>query len=256
MPGSFTALSIYSLPRFLCALHHLRSTSIGAKRAFSTSYSDRTITSLRPTCITSKSLSHNQAAASVPEIELKRGPQKLWRRYQSTESSVTEHTPSSKRRKWAPKKEPLYKRDSAKRRKATPNDEAPRKLEPWAIQKQALKEKFKEGWDPRRKLSPDAMDGVRQLHKSDPVKFSTPVLAEHFKVSPEAIRRILKSKWRASEDELKKKQERWERREARIWNQMAELGLRPQRQEFASLSDAEALKDESEREDPAPKNDK
>ena len=105
-------------------------------------------------------------------------------------------------------------------------------------------------------MSPDAMDGVRQLHKSDPVRFSTPVLAEHFKVSPEAIRRILKSKWHASEEELKRKQERWERREARIWNQMAELGLRPQRKGIAPLFDVEALKDESEDSDPAPKDNK
>lgn len=96
------------------------------------------------------------------------------------------------------------------------------------------------------------MEGVRQLHKSDPLKFTTPVLADHFKVSAEAVRRILKSKWRADEDVLKQKQERWERREGRIWNQMAELGLRPQREDFAELSDVEGLKDKSESEEPEP----
>ncbi|KAH7061211.1 hypothetical protein B0J12DRAFT_553139, partial [Macrophomina phaseolina] len=72
----------------------------------------------------------------------------------------------------------------------------------WMVQKEALKEKFgKEGWQPRKKLSPDAMDGIRQLHASDPDTYTTPVLANEFKVSPEAIRRILKSKWRPKEEE-------------------------------------------------------
>ncbi|PYH78009.1 hypothetical protein BO82DRAFT_249753, partial [Aspergillus uvarum CBS 121591] len=64
-----------------------------------------------------------------------------------------------------------------------------------------LKEKFKEGWNPPKKLSPDAIEGIRHLHQVAPEQFTTPVLAEQFKVSPEAIRRILKSKWRASDKE-------------------------------------------------------
>jgi len=39
------------------------------------------------------------------------------------------------------------------------------------------------------------MDGIRELHRIDPEKFTTPFLADRFRVSPEAIRRILKSKW-------------------------------------------------------------
>jgi len=39
------------------------------------------------------------------------------------------------------------------------------------------------------------MDGLRELHKFDPAKFSTPLLAQRFRISPEAVRRILKSKW-------------------------------------------------------------
>lgn len=42
------------------------------------------------------------------------------------------------------------------------------------------------------------MDGLRELHKLDPEKFSTPVLAERFRISPEAVRRVLKSKWEPS----------------------------------------------------------
>jgi hypothetical protein len=39
------------------------------------------------------------------------------------------------------------------------------------------------------------MDGLRQLHRVDPERFTTPVLAERFRISPEAVRRILKSRW-------------------------------------------------------------
>jgi hypothetical protein len=120
----------------------------------------------------------------------------------------------------------------------------------WAIQKNALKEKFPDGWQPRKRLSPDAMEGVRHLHKIDPGKFTTPVLAEHFKVSPEAIRRILRSKWLPSEEELEGKRVRWERREARVWNQLQELGLRPERKAFQQLSDVNILNEKSGRRKP------
>lgn len=39
------------------------------------------------------------------------------------------------------------------------------------------------------------MDGLRSLHAHNPDVFTTPVLADKFKVSPEAVRRILSSKW-------------------------------------------------------------
>lgn len=43
------------------------------------------------------------------------------------------------------------------------------------------------------------MDGLRTLHRHDPDSFTTPVLAEKFKISPEAVRRILKSRWQPDE---------------------------------------------------------
>ncbi|KAI0090129.1 hypothetical protein BDY19DRAFT_857464, partial [Irpex rosettiformis] len=61
--------------------------------------------------------------------------------------------------------------------------------------KEKLKERFPEGWSPPKKLSRPAMDGIRLMHAQHPEVFTTPVLAQQFKVSPEAIRRILKSKW-------------------------------------------------------------
>lgn len=106
-----------------------------------------------------------------------------------------------------------------------------RKLEEWQAQKQALKEKFDDGWAPRKKLSPDAMEGIRGLHQQDPIKYSTAVLAQQFKVSPESIRRILKSKWLsyAGPEKMEERRERFAKRHDKIWDQKAELGLRPQR---------------------------
>ena len=70
-------------------------------------------------------------------------------------------------------------------------------------------------------------DEVRALNAQFPDKYTTPLLAERFKVSPEAIRRILKSKWRPSDEEAKKRQNRWEKRGEKIWGKMVELGVKP-----------------------------
>lgn len=64
--------------------------------------------------------------------------------------------------------------------------------------REAIRKAFPEGWSPPRKLSREAMDILRQLHHTEPETFSTPVLAERFKISPEAVRRILKSRWEPS----------------------------------------------------------
>jgi hypothetical protein len=104
------------------------------------------------------------------------------------------------------------------------------KKEPWQAQKETLQKKFgSEGWNPRKKLSPDTIDGIRALNQQYPDKYPTPVLAEKFKVSPEAIRRILKSKWRPSPEKAVERRERWARRHDRIWDQQAAIGLRPAR---------------------------
>lgn len=104
------------------------------------------------------------------------------------------------------------------------------KDELWKTQKKALEDKFGDaGWAPRKKLSPDALEGIRTLHANYPDKWTTPVLANQFEVSPEAIRRILKSKWRPNEIEEEGRRERWNRRGRTIWSHKAELGLKPPR---------------------------
>ena len=115
--------------------------------------------------------------------------------------------------------------DSPSSRRA---DTLPNPSEQWQIQKAALAKKFgASGWQPRKRLSPDALDGIRSLHAHDPEKHSTSALADQFQVSPEAIRRILKSKWRPNEDEEEDRRLRWEKRGQQIWSQMSELGVKP-----------------------------
>lgn len=125
--------------------------------------------------------------------------------------------------------------------KKTLKKKTKKKPEGWQIQKGALEKKFPAGWNPPKKLSPDALEGIRHLHATAPDRFTTAVLAEEFKVSPEAIRRILKSRWKPSEDEMESRRQRWERRHERIWSQMVELGLRPPSPSSKPLLDSNSL---------------
>jgi len=109
-----------------------------------------------------------------------------------------------------------------------PKEDTMKERPPWQLQKEALKDKLGgSAWNPRKKLSPDAMEGIRHLHKMQPERFTTPVLAQHFKVSPEAIRRILKSKWRPSDADQQERLRRWDRRGEKIWSNLVELGVKP-----------------------------
>ena len=102
--------------------------------------------------------------------------------------------------------------------------------ESWQIQKQALAKKFGHtGWAPRKKLSPDALEGIRTLHAQYPDKYTTSILAQQFEVSPEAVRRILKSKWKPNETEEASRRQRWDNRGKLIWSRKAELGIKPPR---------------------------
>ncbi|KAG5926520.1 hypothetical protein E4U42_003232 [Claviceps africana] len=114
---------------------------------------------------------------------------------------------------------------------AAPSDQTdkppPPRKQPWQIQKEALKEKFPEGWAPRKRLSPDALAGIRALNAQFPDVYTTKALADKFKVSPEAIRRVLKSKWTPSAEEEQERQERWFRRGKQVWERQAALGVKP-----------------------------
>lgn len=98
----------------------------------------------------------------------------------------------------------------------------------WQLEKEASKRKLNgAAWNPRKKLSPDTMEGIRHLHTTQPHRFTTPVLAQHFKVSPEAIQRILKSKWRPTDEEQEDRLRRWDKRGEHIWRNLVELGVKP-----------------------------
>jgi hypothetical protein len=96
-------------------------------------------------------------------------------------------------------------------------------------QKSALQKKFPDGWNPRKKLSPDALAGIRMLHKQFPDEYTTEVLGEKFEVSAEAIRRILRSKWTPDEEKEIERQDRWFNRGKKVWTQWAALGKKPPR---------------------------
>lgn len=111
---------------------------------------------------------------------------------------------------------------------ATSHGYKKKEKEPWQIQKAVLQAKFgDQGWSPRKRISPDALAGIRALHSAEPTTYTTAVLAEHFKVSAEAVRRILKSKWQPNEDEADERRKRWEKRGEKKWSEMVELGIRP-----------------------------
>jgi hypothetical protein len=121
-----------------------------------------------------------------------------------------------------------YKLARDKRAAAPPTPKP--KREDWQIQKRANLNKFGDAvWQPRKRLSPDTLEGIRALHASNPAMYSTETLSNQFEVSAENIRRILKSKWRPNDEERDERSARWERRGVRKWTEMAEQGERPPR---------------------------
>lgn len=108
-------------------------------------------------------------------------------------------------------------------------------LPPWKRQMFALREKFhdKGSWSPSKKLSREAMDGIRSIKDSNP-ELSSGDIASYFKVSPEAIRRILRSKWRPSPTEQANLSARWERRGQRLKEQKQGTDKQPQKKPTSS----------------------
>ncbi|KAG0140191.1 hypothetical protein CROQUDRAFT_380923 [Cronartium quercuum f. sp. fusiforme G11] len=86
----------------------------------------------------------------------------------------------------------------------SPKSSPPRRKPEWLIQKEAIKNAFPTGWNPPKKLSRPAMALLKSLHKEDSHQFSLPILADKFKISPEAVRRILKSHWKPDETTTEK----------------------------------------------------
>jgi len=111
-------------------------------------------------------------------------------------------------------------------RRATkpPTDPTP---ETFIKHREAMKKEFPQGWAPPKKLSRDAIDSLRSLHTISPETFTTSVLSERFKISPEAVRRILKSKWvpevqRMKELQIRDQKKREEKRKTQLRKEWAE----------------------------------
>lgn len=114
-----------------------------------------------------------------------------------------------------------------RRRTIAPKDREPMGPQDWQVQKAALKKKFPLGWAPAKKLSPDALSGLRALHAQFPDTYTTPVLSNLFGVSAEAVRRILRTKWSpATAEEEEGRRERWVRRGERVWGRWAAMGVK------------------------------
>ena len=111
--------------------------------------------------------------------------------------------------------------------KSDGQEEPQRVRDTWMVQKETLRAKFPEGWNPRKRLSPDALEGIRALHAQMPERYTTSALAENFQVSPEVIRKILKSNWKPKVEEQESRAERWLKRGQKVWSRYAELGVKP-----------------------------
>ena len=83
-------------------------------------------------------------------------------------------------------------------------------LAPWIKRELTQKSKYSH-WNPKRKLSRQEMIKVKELKETFP-QYRTVDLAQFFHISPEAVRRILKSKWVPNEIDEERMIQRKERK--------------------------------------------
>lgn len=172
-------------------------------------------------------MQHPERTAKTPRTRRERVRTDLKGGRDETKSAETTRREIPTRKTFGAKTSTGLQFKASKEHKATSRQKA-KEREVWQIQKASLERKFGEkGWQPSKRLSPDTIEGIRALHTSDPQNYKTETLAKHFQITPEAIRRILKSKWRPNEDEAEDRRQRWERRGVKKWTEMAELGMRP-----------------------------
>ena len=194
------------------------------QRAAKASAQDKPAASTRKPTRTKAKTPYSSTGAYRQKPEKRFKPMPGGKRSDSTESGFAETQMRTRRNQ-------DKQADGTKRVKAQGQEEEEttlkKKIEDWKIQKAALKEKFPDGWMPRKRLSPDALAGIRALNAQFPDVYTTNALAEKFEVSPENIRRILKSKWRPSVEEEEERQERWHRRGKHTWERKAALGIKP-----------------------------
>ncbi|KAK6500754.1 Required for respiratory growth protein 9 mitochondrial [Arthrobotrys conoides] len=95
----------------------------------------------------------------------------------------------------------------------------------WKIHMDSVKSKLKgDRWNPFGRLSPAAVATLKQLKQENP-GMTVEEYAPIFKISPDALRRILKSKWMPTTEQEADRNERWKRRGKAVWQQWEEKGL-------------------------------
>lgn len=102
--------------------------------------------------------------------------------------------------------EEMKSAEQSRRAKLSPNHTIP----PWIKRVLTQKSKYDQ-WNPKRKLSRQEMIKVKELKETFP-QYRTIDLAQFFHISPEAIRRILKSKWVPNDIDEEKITQRKERK--------------------------------------------
>ncbi|GAA6061281.1 hypothetical protein JCM10212_004687 [Sporobolomyces blumeae] len=83
----------------------------------------------------------------------------------------------------------------------------------WRKHQETLRSKFPGGWAPPKRISREAMDLLKTLHRTAPETHTVPVLADKFKISAEAVRRVLRSRFEL--DPAEKERRERKRKEAR-----------------------------------------
>lgn len=88
--------------------------------------------------------------------------------------------------------------------------EAQQKLPEWTKRDESIRNRYGE-WNPTHRLSRQQIQDIRNIKDKIP-HMKTIELANHFKISPEAIRRILKSNWVPNDSEEERIRLRGEKR--------------------------------------------
>jgi len=103
-------------------------------------------------------------------------------------------------------------------------DEEPKEVPLWLKHKMTVKSKLKgEAWAPYKKVSPDARQAIKLLARTHP-EFNTKRISEIFRMDPEAIRRIIHSKYAPTPEEQEEAARRWVNRGDQVWQRWMDQG--------------------------------
>ncbi|KAK6345488.1 Required for respiratory growth protein 9 mitochondrial [Orbilia javanica] len=117
----------------------------------------------------------------------------------------------------------------------------------WKIHMDSVKTKLGgEKWNPFTRLSPAAVATLKQLKQENP-GMTVEEYAPIFKISPDALRRILKSKWMPTPEQETDRNERWKRRGKAVWQEWEEEGMVQKKRVKKHEMEERAMKREEEK---------